>query len=391
MSPATRLTCQLPSYTWGVEELGEIDQETGEAPVEVVAGGRYMTPGHLSTVAQTQQDMGFHMEAHKLDQVGSRQPAAQESKSKPAKLDRPRMEMDMSEAEWDMFMAEWGRYVRSCRITEDQEKVDQLWGCLSPALKKAAAGDGLGDVETEGVFIPRLKTLAVKKHNPVVAQVKFLQTGQDRNEPINSFVARLRGVAAQCNFSVRCGNITCGKKVSYTDQMISHMLIRGLEDLTFQDKVMTLVAERGEQTLQQLVAYIEAMEVSKRSQGLMGTAQLARMGVSKAKPGAQGASKPKQGAGAAKLGNCKGCGKDRSDHRGGKCFAAELECRTCKAKGHISRVCPKKTGGSVKSAEVAPAAEESSGEVSLLSPTQEAGFFFAGEELRVGVAHHIFS
>ena len=73
MSPATRLTCQLPSCTWGVEELGEIDQDTGEAAVEVAAGGRYMTPPHLSTVAQTQQDMSFHMEAHKLDQAGPRQ------------------------------------------------------------------------------------------------------------------------------------------------------------------------------------------------------------------------------------------------------------------------------------------------------------------------------
>ena len=92
----------------------------------------------------------------------SAQPATQESRSKPAKLERPRMEMDMSESEWEMFIAEWGRYVRSCRITESQEKVDQLWGCLSPVLKKAAAGDELGDVSTEEAFLPRLKTLAVK-------------------------------------------------------------------------------------------------------------------------------------------------------------------------------------------------------------------------------------
>ena len=121
MSPTTRLLCPLPSCTWGVEELGAIDQDTGEAPVEVEAGGRYMTPAHLSTIAQAQADIGYHMDAHKLDKVPSRpqQSPAQESRSKPAKLDRPRMEIDMTESEWEMFLAEWGRYLRSCRVTEE--------------------------------------------------------------------------------------------------------------------------------------------------------------------------------------------------------------------------------------------------------------------------------
>ena len=157
MSPTTRLLCPWPTCTWGVEVLGPIDQDTGEAPVEVAAGGRYMTPGHLATVAQAQADIWFHMEAHKLDRAPPPTSAApaREPTSKPAKLERPRMEMDMSESEWEMFLAEWGRYLRSCRITEDQEKVDQLWGCLSLVLKKAAAGDGLGDVDTEAAFLPR--------------------------------------------------------------------------------------------------------------------------------------------------------------------------------------------------------------------------------------------
>ena len=44
--------------------------------------------------------------------------------------------------------------------------------------------------------------MAVKKHNPLVAQVKFLSTGQDKDEPIHSYVARLRGIANQCNFTI---------------------------------------------------------------------------------------------------------------------------------------------------------------------------------------------
>ena len=95
----------------------------------------------------------------------------------------------------------------------------------------------------DDIFLQRIKRLAVKKHNPLVVQIKFLSTGQDREEPVHSFVARLRGIAAQCNFTVGCNNTACGREVSYTDKMIAHMLVRGLEDLEVQKKILTLVAD----------------------------------------------------------------------------------------------------------------------------------------------------
>ena len=111
------------------EEYGQ--DENGEAVVEVAAGGRYMTPPHLATIVQTQDDLKMHMEAHKLcAPVAAPTPAPTSAPnrpdSKPAKLERPKIEMDMTEPEWGLFVAEWERYCRSCRITDTQEKVDQL-------------------------------------------------------------------------------------------------------------------------------------------------------------------------------------------------------------------------------------------------------------------------
>ena len=63
------------------------------------------------------------------------------------------------------------------------------------------------------------------------------------------------------------------------------MLIRGLDDLGVQEKVMPIVAEKGEQTLSQLVTHIEAMETSKRSQGMLGNSQLSRVGAGARKLG----------------------------------------------------------------------------------------------------------
>ena len=295
-----------------------VQDDDGNVEVEIEAGGRYLTPVHLSTVAQTQTDMQMHMQAH---QMALTVPAQQgqtstegASKSKPAKLDRPKVELDMTEPEWGLFVAEWGRYCRSCKLSESQEKVDQLWGCLSPALKRAAAGDGLEGVTDDVAFLGSVKRLAVKKHNPVVAQVKFLSTGQDRDEPVNSYVARLRGTAQQCNFvmSSLCSSPSCSvsTEVSYADRMISHMLVRGMEDLGMQEKVLTTVAEKGEQSLSQLVRLIEAMETSKRSQGLMSGGQLNRLGMGKpGKPTAKSGSQGGSGAQGGRWGGGQGSGR----------------------------------------------------------------------------------
>ena len=126
--PATRLQCHLPTCTWGVEELGPQD-ENGEVEVLVAAGGRYWTPAHLPTVVSTQEDLKMHMEAHKLvaaTPATGQAETPREAQSKPAKLERPRVEMDMSEPEWALFMAEWARYCHNCKLMDPQDKVDQL-------------------------------------------------------------------------------------------------------------------------------------------------------------------------------------------------------------------------------------------------------------------------
>ena len=86
--PATRMQCPLPTCTWGVEEMGEQDGE-GEVEVLVEAGGRYMTPPHLATIAQTQEDLKMHMDAHQLLAQAPAAPAPTErpTTSKPAKLE----------------------------------------------------------------------------------------------------------------------------------------------------------------------------------------------------------------------------------------------------------------------------------------------------------------
>ena len=82
---------------------------------------------------------------------------------------------------------------------------------------------------------------------------------QNQDEKVKHYVARLRGQAATCNFSV-----TEGTK-DYSEQMIQHQLIRGLSDQDIQEHVLAHAAtdEGAKMDLDTTVRLIEAKELGK--------------------------------------------------------------------------------------------------------------------------------
>ena len=92
-----------------------------------------------------------------------------------------------------------------CQLTVKEDKIYNLWGCLSEPLVRAAMDNGLdAGVTTEVEFLEGIRKLAVKAQNSLVARVKFLNTGQDRDKKVNNYVSRLRGAAIGCQFEVKC-------------------------------------------------------------------------------------------------------------------------------------------------------------------------------------------
>ena len=304
-------------------------------------GGVWKTPGHLTTIDQTQKAMDQHLDIHKATTgvVTSGGGGA-----KPAQAVRPEMEQDMTDQDWAVFENGWERYKRVTNLTTDTRKTDELWECLSRKLKVMATGDGLQALKTEAELLPRLKKLAVKSTNTLVARVKFLQAGQDRNEPVNAFMARLRGLSDPCRFEVKCSH--CNQDTSYGDQMIANQLVRALVDEGMQERILTLAAEKGEtqMDLKEIVKQVEALETSKRSQGLMagGAGSLNRLGGRDPNHGGGGAPGGAQGGA-----ECPTCGYEVSNHKGKPCRALELTCFVCNEKGHAARgrVCKGKTQG----------------------------------------------
>ena len=322
MAPTPK-TCMVPGCDMGPE------------------GGPYETDSGNRSREEVKEDMNEHRKDHELalntlelsrsaaTDAGNLQ-GVEGNRPKPAKLERPVLEQGASEADWGMFMNRWERYKRNCKFSDQQEIIDQLWGCLADGLERAAQMDGAGDLKTETELRDRIKRLAVKQQNTLVSQVKFLQMGQDRDEPVAGFVARLRGTAQLCDFLVNCSH--CQRETSYQDKVMAHQLVRALVDPTIQEKILALASDGKKLSLQEIISAVEAQEMGKRSQGLLtGSGGLNRMSEYRSNK-----DKPKYEPSEEK---CKSCG--RKDHKKGadECRAKGKECNKCRKIGHFSIVC----------------------------------------------------
>lgn len=159
-----------------------------------------MTAANLNTNDQVLVAMRLHLDIHIEIRTAAAAPAGGGvgggggrqggGHPRPERFQRPSIDQDCTDAEWEIFTKRWTRYKLGTSLDEDQIR-NQLWGCLSNQLDKAAIEHGVDDTTTEQAFLDRIKRLAVRRQNTLVNQVTFLSLGQDRDEPVSSFLARL--------------------------------------------------------------------------------------------------------------------------------------------------------------------------------------------------------
>ena len=126
---------------WEDCTLGEGEEE----------GGRYNTPTNLDSIDQAIKLLEIHTEAHKGILA-----------MKLVKVEQPRIEEEMSEEDWRVFLSDWVVYKESVCLTEEKERVSQLWSCLSLTVKRAASKEGLQAVGTEEEMLHRIEKLVVR-------------------------------------------------------------------------------------------------------------------------------------------------------------------------------------------------------------------------------------
>ena len=225
-------------------------------------GCEFKTPENIPTYEQCLQSLSLHVTAaHAVQQAAAANP-------KPDKLKRPTVSDGITEADWVWFEDRWTRYKESTGL-EGSYVVNQLWDCASDDLARRCYEAGPSKEITEKDLLARMKRLAIKAQNKLVNIVEFLSMTQETDEPVAMFLSRLQGQASVCDFTVKCPE-NAAVVHSYADNMVAHQLVRGLEDITQQEKVLALAATEKDLSLKKISEFVEAQETGLRSSKILG-------------------------------------------------------------------------------------------------------------------------
>ena len=229
-------------------------------------GGRYKTEKLDQSGAL--QLLNLHVQLNHLRQEQGAQGAQHQQpeaggRSKQEKVPRPTLNRNISEDKYLHFHRLWLRYKRSTQMTSEVVIRDQLLSCCSDELSEELGnlfGEQL-DNKSEEEILAEMRRLAVVAQNNLVNIVRLRSLIQDRDEPIRSYLARLKGISAVCKLTLRC---SCNPpaSVSYADKEILHCIVKGLADEDIRRQVLGVVEEMN---LDDTVKFIEAKESGKKA------------------------------------------------------------------------------------------------------------------------------
>lgn len=271
-------------------------------------------------------------------------PPQQNLCAKMERVRRPTISSAGTSEDWDYFLGRWQEYKLATRL-RGQDILTQLLECADDDLRKdlsRAYGSLLN--ETEDNALKKIKTLAVKPENILVARVNLHNLTQDRAETVRGFAARLKGQAKVCQFSKQKTCI-CDREVEidYSEDIIRDTLIRGLADEEIQLDVLAQCNQNL--TLDETILMAEAKESGKRSAGMLTNTAVSMNAASTYKKNVKQkfTVKPQNSFNDAQPKPCGHCGKsghswkryDRKKH----CAAFNHQCTNCGIMHHFESMC----------------------------------------------------
>ena len=190
---------------------------------------------------------------------------------KPEKFPRPSIDQDATAEAWEEFHSAWLQY-------KDEYSLDgtaltrQLYACCSQSLATSLSRTTCGTHFTlnEKELLKHMKQLSVRYQNPAVNVQKLLGLSQQQDEGVRSYLSRLRGVAARCDFNIDC---ECGKQISYGDRVIRFKLIAGLCDLEIKEDILSMKDESLEETVK-IIENKESGKLAKKTVGVSNPGQV---------------------------------------------------------------------------------------------------------------------
>ena len=325
---------------------------------------QYKTPENLNTLELQIRDLELHLKGahHELGRANdSLLSQGGAGAAKPDKLPRPTLEEGITEADWVWFEERWTRYKRSTGL-DGQNVIDHLWACATDGLARRCYDAGNCDKITEKNLLQRMKKMSIRAQNKLVNIVEFLSMTQNHDEPVAQFISRLHGQAKVCDFSIKCTAECCENNdsmITYADNMVSHQLVRGLQDTSVQEKVLALAATDKDLNLKKISEFVEAQETGSRSSKLLGGA--AGINVISdykkknfSRPAIEASKQNEQDKNNENDLPCNYCGyfghgtTPKTHIRQTRCPAFGKACSKCGELGHFGKVCRQKKESSNK-------------------------------------------
>ena len=211
--------------------------------------------------------MNQHLYTHMQIKHGYIQGSPQNQQpEKTEKLKKPTINMGCTLEDWAFFMSEWVDYKKLAKPSAcDLSRI--LIQCCETDLRRHLhrSYGSLGE-KSEEVVLKTIKQHAVQIENIVVSRVSLLEMKQDRDEPVRNYVARLKGQASICNYSIKfkpdCG-CDIEYDVNYMEEQVRDVLAHGLADNEIRIDILSDVNQ--DMNLDRVVQLIEAKEVGKKS------------------------------------------------------------------------------------------------------------------------------
>ena len=144
-------------------------------------------------------------------------------------MDPPKLHAGSDVQAWDQFTSRWEIFKSTMNITTGSSM--WLFNCLDDELGDAVLQANIGTAPqnmSEQTLLRSIKTLAVKKESKLVHRIKLGRASQPSGVPIRNHLATLKGLARQCEYTIKCTH--CRTMVDFSQEVMQDQLIRGLND-----------------------------------------------------------------------------------------------------------------------------------------------------------------
>ena len=247
-----------------------------------------------------------------------------------AKMDPPKLHAGSDVQAWDQFIARWEIFKSTMNITTGTSM--WLFNCLDEelgdAVLKANTNPAPKDM-SEQTLLLSIKALAVKKESKLVHRIKLGRASQPSGVPIRNHLATLKGMARQCEYTIKCPE--CDAQVDFSREVVQDQIIRGLNDPGIVSELLGDVTVN--RTLEEVIEFVARKEQAKIESSAVSVEQ--SVSAVRTTPNTPQSKAPCR--------HCKGPshGPETRQVRRETCPAWSNICDKCEVKGHYSNACYK--------------------------------------------------